>query len=305
MRVRARRTRRYAARRKPSRRSPRRPSYRKKRTYRKKTSRKSVLNITSRKKRNGMLSWANTSTTNGGSVTVGPGPAVIRGDIPGLFLWNATAQDLLSTLGGPDSISQQAARTATTCYMRGLSEHLRISTNTGVPWFHRRICFTSKGSFTAAVNPGATQPRQTFVDVAPGGVERLWFNAQINNDNNDVASIFQVVFRGFVGRDWTDPIVAPTDPVRITVKYDKTWTYKSGNQVGTVKETKIWHPMNKNIVYDDDENGDTEESSYISTTSKAGMGNYFVLDIFSALTGAAATDLCRVDANSTLYWHER
>jgi hypothetical protein len=26
------------------------------------------------------------------------------------------------------------------------------------------------------------------------------------------------------------------------VKFDRTWTYKSGNASGTVRETKLWHP---------------------------------------------------------------
>nr|QVW56463.1 MAG: capsid protein [Gemycircularvirus]UBQ66269.1 Cap protein [finch CRESS-DNA virus] len=299
----ARRTRRSVARRKPSRRSSYRRSSVKKRTYRKKTSRKTILNISSRKKRNGMLSWSNTSST-GAFQTVAVGPAIINGTTGASFLWNATAQDLFNTNGRENTIAEVAARTSTTCYMRGLAETLRISTSTGLPWFHRRICFTAKSPFLPVPNPGATVVRPTFSETS-NGIERLWFNASINNDTQDVNNTNSVVFKGAFNVDWNDPIVAPLDTSRITVKYDKTFTYRSGNQVGTVKTKKFWHGMNSNLRYDDDEQGDYESSSYYSVQSKEGMGNYFVYDVFSPLTGATSTDILRIDTNSTLYWHEK
>lgn len=280
-------------------------SYGRKRTYRKKASmsKRRILNTTSRKKRNGMLSWTSTPV-NGTSTNVSPyaGPAYVSAAVsqPSLFLWNAIAQDMDSNSVVPN----QSSRTATTCYMRGLSEHVRISTSTGLPWFHRRICFTTKFPFAPAPNAGASTSRSTFVDTS-NGIERLWFNVSNNNDSVDIATVYSIIFRGASGADWNDPILAPTDPTRISVRFDKTWTYKSGNTVGTVRELKLWHGMNKNLVYDDDEIGSGEQPSYTSTPANPGMGNYFVVDIFSPLPGGSTGDIIRIDSNATLYWHER
>lgn len=265
-------------------------------------SQKRILNVSSRKKRNGMLSWTSTLTSGAGlNQPVYQGPAYVAAGVDGLFLWNATAQSLDAT----SVIPNQASRTATTCYMKGLAEHLRISSSSGLPWFHRRICFVSKNTFAPINNPGATvNPRPTYIDTT-NGIERLWFNAANNNDTADRERIFDFLFRGVRGQDWTDPIIAPVDPTRVTVKYDRTMTIKSGNQVGTFRSRKFYHAMNKNIVYDDDESGESELQSYFSTQAKPGMGNYFVVDIFTALPGGTLSDVLRIDANSTLYWHER
>lgn len=263
-------------------------------------TRKAILNTTSRKKRNGMLSFTSTATSGGG-LNLAPylGAAYVNASTNGMFLWNATAQ----SLDAQSVIPNQASRTATTCYMRGLSEHLRVSTNSGIPWFHRRICFTTKSPFQNTDTSG-TLVRPTYLESS-AGVQRLWFNATNNANSSDVNEIYGRVFRGQNGLDWNDALIAPTDPTRISVKFDRTWVYKSGNQVGTHKERKVYHAMNKNIVYDDDESGDAELQSYNSTQAKPGMGNYFVMDIIQALQGGTSSDILRIDSNATLYWHER
>lgn len=271
-------------------------------TRRRAMSKKRILNTSSRKKRNGMLSWSN--TTSAGAVrAAAPGPAYINGVTGGFFTWHATAQQL----DAQSTIANQATRTSTTCYMKGLSEHLRIQTSSGLPWFHRRVCFTLKGinAFNAPV-AGDTPafPIQTYIDTS-NGIERLWSNEQINVQPNTLNAQWSVLFKGIVGKDWDDYIIAPLDTSRVTIKFDKTWTMQSGNTQGIVRERKLWHPMNHNLVYDDDENGDIEASSYFSTTSKAGMGDYYVIDMFQPGAGGTSTDLLQIAANSTLYWHEK
>lgn len=63
--------------------------------------------------------------------------------------------------------------------------------------------------------------------------------------------------------------------------------------------------MNKNLVYDDDESGEQEQGAYTSVDSKAGMGDYYVLDLVQSGTGGSTSDLFLITANSTLYWHEK
>lgn len=261
-----------------------------------------------------MLTYSNTATNGSGvnatsisaafvAATAGTAAALV----PGFFLWNATAQSIFANGNGGNVIINAAERTSTTCYMKGLSEHLQISTSSGLPWFWRRICFTHKfpleyptGTDTAPVTTPAT-----YVDTS-NGIERLFFNSSINATPLYQAGLYELIFKGKQAVDWTDPILAPTDPTRITVKYDKTTTIKSGNQVGTHREVKMFHPMNHNLVYSDDEVGAGENGSYVSVSSKSGMGNFFVLDLFSPLPNqGSATDILRINANSTLYWHEK
>lgn len=136
-------------------------------------------------------------------------------------------------------------------------------------------------------------------------MERLWFNSNVNNTPATVLAQQNLLFKGAYNTDWNDIILAPVDTTRVDLKYDKTWTICSGNTSGAIKERKLWHPMNKNLVYNDDENGEGEDTSYFSVGDKRGMGDYYVLDVFQAGTGASASDLLNVFSNSTLYWHEK
>jgi hypothetical protein len=265
-------------------------------------SKRRILNISSRKKRNGMLSWSNTTNTGTNQIVqVGNGYVNNAG---AFFVWCPTAQQLDVN----STVQNIASRSATTCYMKGLSEHVRIQTSSGVPWFHRRICFTSRGDTPFNSQDTAdTSAFQRFIPYSDtsNGIERLFFNTQANVMPVTQAAMWAVLFKGQNGKDWNDLITAPVDNSRVTLKFDKTWTMQSGNANGLVRERKLWHPMNKNLVYDDDENGDVEGTSYFSTEAKAGMGDYYVIDIIQPGTGAMATDFLQINSNSTLYWHEK
>lgn len=277
--------------------------YGKRRTYRKRPmSKRRILNTTSRKKRNGMLTWTNTTAT-GASQTIAQSNAYVTGAQIGFFLWCPTAMDLDAN----SVIRNPASRTASTIYAKGLAEHVRMQTSSGIPWFHRRICFTIKGdnSFnTVIAGDSPTVPQQPYVDTS-NGIQRLWLNSAINNVPNTLASMQGVLFKGAQNVDWSDFIIAPVDTSRVTLKFDKTWTMQSGNNSGVIRERKLWHPMNKNLVYDEDETGQVETSRYYSTESKAGMGDYYVLDLFSAGAGGSSADQLLIAANSTMYWHEK
>jgi len=265
-------------------------------------SKRAILNTSSVKKRNGMLTWTNTTTT-GAQQLPALGVAYVAGNTTGRFLWQATAMDLNDLNGNPNLKVNQAQRTSTTCYMKGLSEHIRVQTSSGVPWFHRRICFTYRGlsPFRGSV---AGEASPVAIETS-NGWQRLFNNIGVDSSPQTIAAREEVLFRGQIQRDWNDPIVAPTDPTRVDVKFDKTWTLKSGNASGTVYERKLYHPMNKNLVYDDDELGNSELTATFSVSSKQGMGDYYVYDILSPGLGATATDLAAIYSNSTLYWHEK
>lgn len=254
-----------------------------------------------------MLNISNSSATGGTTTGANIGPLTLNAGTGAWVVWAATAQDLTDQNTTAGTVAEMAQRTASTCYMRGLSEHIRIQTSSPLPWFWRRIVFRVKGNtaFQSLLAPfaGITGP---YWDGS-SGIERLLVNSlsQTVSQTTQINQQQAVLFKGQNGVDWTDPILAPVDTSRVTLMYDKTCLLRSGNQSGTIKESKLWHPMNKNIVYDDDESGSTENSSYYSTTSKAGMGDVFVIDQFQSGTGGSTTDLVQVTVNSTLYWHER
>lgn len=267
-----------------------------------------MLNITSRKKQNTMLNVSNTAPT-GSPQSLSNSPLYVEGSTGAWVLWCPTAYDFTLGQGGSPSVVNQANRTATTCYMRGLKERIRIATSSGVPWFHRRICFTNRGPTPFRTIPtGETPTINNFVYFdGSNGVERLLLNQYKNASPNAIAGQQGVLFRGQQGVDWDDPLIAKVDTARVIVKYDRSFCYRSGNANGTIKDVGVWHPMNKNLVYDDDESGDIELSggSYWSVGNAHGMGDYYVLDIITAGTGATATDVLQFRVNSTMYWHEK
>lgn len=254
-----------------------------------------------------MLSWSNT-VSNGTSRPIAAGNAYVAGNTIGSFLWLATAQDLTDN-GSRGTVAQVAQRTATVCYMRGLKENIRIQTSSGLPWFHRRICFTSKGSepfITRAPNDTGTPPNPVtpYLETT-GGMQRLWLNQAVNASDNTLAGRYGVLFKGTAGIDWNDVLTAPVDTARVTLKFDKTWTIRSGNANGTVAERKLWHAMNSNLVYDEDETGVAQTSEFRSVESKAGMGDYYVLDILFPGEAGTTTDFISLSSTSSLYWHEK
>lgn len=253
-----------------------------------------------------MLGWSN--TTNAGLTRpTAIGDHYVAGNGSSITVFASTSQDLyINDSGNVGTVSTESTRSATTCYIRGLSEHLRIQTNTGLPWYWRRIVFTAKDAqflFLTGQSGEIQQPR-AFIDSS-AGMGRSWFNITLNNNNARVAAFESTLFRGVAGTDWNDALTATVDTRRVTLKYDKTVMIKSGNASGALTSRKLWHPYNSNLVYDDDENGGAENSSYSSVTSKAGGGDMIVVDYIVPGVGGTASDLLALKSSSTLYWHEK
>lgn len=262
-------------------------------------TKRSILNTTSKKKRDTMLPWTNmTASSQSGSTTYTTAPAVITGGVSlaPMIIWCATARDMTPN-SVPSAPGYIATRTATSCYMKGLSEKIEIQISDGLPWQWRRICFTSK-AFVDEVN---TTGSFTLFNETSNGMQRT-----INQPTgaNRVA-VERSLFKGEVNVDWNDQMIAPLDRARFTVMYDKTITIAAGNESGSIRKYNRYHPMNKTLVYNDEERGDTEESAYYSVGSKAGMGDYYVVDIFRPRVGSTTSNQLLFSPNTTLYWHEK
>ena len=100
-------------------------------------------------------------------------------------------------------------------------------------------------------------------------------------------------------------MIAKLDATRIHIKYDKTRTLATSNQDGFIRKYKMYHPMNKTIAYDDDENGENMDTSFTSVDSKAGMGDFYVLDLIRSRFSASTSDALVFNPSATLYWHEK
>lgn len=263
--------------------------------------------MTSTKKRDNMLAYTNVTadTNNGGATYRSDVPAILTGgqgvNAARVLLWCATARDNTTSSSNVKGTQfDLAARTSTTPYMVGLKEAIEIQVSTGMPWQWRRICFTYKGplgltySTTQAV---ATETSNGYVRV-------------VNDITGDAGGgqqyiLFEKLFKGQNTVDWNDVMTAKVDNTRVSLKYDKTCTLASGNEDGFIRKYNRWHSMRKTLVYNDDELGGGQAAQQFSTQGRAGMGDYYVLDIFRARTGSTASDQLSFRPEATLYWHER
>lgn len=229
----------------------------------------------------------------------------------GFFYWNATQRAAIpatdqSSRGGPPLLYDEATRTATTCYMRGLSETVHIETSSSRPWKWRRICFvTHDPSYGVPLDQNLPLNYSGNL-LTSDGYTRPWYNmVMVTNDGGKKDEIYDIIFSGTVNSDWDNIMTAKLDTRRITVKYDRTRVLSSGNDSGIMRTFKHWHPMNKNLVYDDEQYGGGEISATQSVTSKAGMGNFIIMDFFQCQAAGTPDDIIKIDSQTCLYWHEK
>jgi len=280
------RKRRYVTRRRTSRRT-------------KKMSRRKILDITTRKCRDTMLSYTNVDESNpAGSGTGIPQPKDMVGGTGTFYssLWIASARPAEEN-SGVKGAALSPLRKRTEIYARGLKENILFETSTARPWRWRRICFWLKGDalYGDAVDP-ATSQFFRFDDSL--GMVRL---------SNAIGTGFpsEYIFRGIENVDWLDRFTAPVDTRHILPVYDKCMTLRSGNDAGMSQTIKMWHPMNKTIVYNDEESGYTVIPTALSASGRRGAGDFYVYDIFQVATGSTEQDVLRFQPNATFYWHEK
>jgi len=188
--------------------------------------------------------------------------------------------------------------------MRGVSELIHIQSSSALPWKWRRICFALKDPSAFASGTGATLNYPGYIESSDG-YTRAWINALVNNDTPALENFQGLLFQGRRLVDWDDFMLAKVDTRRVDLKFDKTRLIQSGNDTGVFKKYPHWHPMNKNLVYDDDESGDVMQASNFSVTDKRGMGDYVIVDLFQGHGTGSASDILRVKSETSIYWHEK
>lgn len=262
-----------------------------------------TLNISTRKKQDTMVAWKGDldGDPSSGSTTVGPDADTTSH----YFLWGATMRPTADGIGSTGTVSERSTRTATDVYIKGLADSMLIQCGDGTPWEWRRIVFSAYGP-QIWTGPAGSFPPWHF-DIS-AGVVRLMADLNTTADALAIrAQVASLVFKGTQGADWSDEFIAKLDNGRIKIHYDKYRKFQSGNDLGSFHRYRDYIPINKRLVYDDDETGPKEQSSIISATRKDSVGDIYVLDIVRMATNTegGASTVFQMTPNADLYWHER
>ena len=255
------------------------------RPRRRMTSRR-VRNIASRKKHDTQL----------GASSSGANPVQLHAG-NNYYLWSP------SYLEQQDE-SYDYVRNAQNVFFRGVQDRVFLSAVFAFTW--RRVCFFSYEQLIAGI--------PFFVDPAneedPHIVRRPL--REINPKN--ASEFFAYAWKGTVGVDFSENTRwnAPLDDKLLTIVYDRSCTINpnyaapQGATFGKSMTRKMWHPVNKTIMYTDKENGSTPQTTGWSSMSPNSPGNFYILDIFSTgqdLPGDT-TGVGEFGSEATVYWHE-
>jgi len=261
---------------------------------------KRVLNVTSQKKRDSMLTYLidNTGATIKGSFEITGTEAV-----PQVYAWSPTMRGLTSDVKNALSYN---SRTSTMTFAVGLSERMSLSTNDSTPWIWRRICFTAYGTKTWDVDGDEFLPIVGLGAIA--GYQRAFqsLGGATNPPTQAAikAQLYALIFQGTEGSDYSEINLAKTNNRGIKIMYDKSIRIESRSDNGVYRTYKQWFPMRKNLKYADEENGGQVDGNLVSEVDPRSMGDYYVIDFFTCADQDDAHVLT-VNADATYYWHER
>lgn len=270
-----------------------RSRYRRTRPVRRMTTRR-ILNVSSTKKKDNMLVYTNVvAPRNQANTTYSNAAAVLTGSYAEeyCFPWVASAREIHT------STTDEVNRNTSSVYARGLKETIELVITSGRPWQWRRFAFYSKGLMPQF---GNAAPFYSYLETS-NGYSRIVNEINGQNKNN----FYSFVFDGVRTVDWSDPMIAKTDSNRVSVCYDKTITLSPQTTSGAIQRFRRWHGVNKNIVYEDDENGVNMIPSAWSTAGRKGVGDLCIVDLFRPATGSAASDQLTFAPQATWYWHEK
>lgn len=292
--------RRRFARRRPTfarRRVPRRSYGRRRRSFGR--SVRSIRNIAARKCRDNMLGVPISTDFQ----QQNPGPLTMFGDTSHGYLFSPTARRVGSLDGSlPRGIhANSAERWKTRCFVKGLQETVELQPNNGAGWLWRRVVFSCIGLLEEFPTNSVAAP-----DSTRGYGRAIWNlrdgSAAATPLYNEMANY---LFEGTRLRDWINPFTAKLDRSIVTVHSDTTRTIQSNNPNGTYKIFKRYYPVNRGIVYADDESGSgsKNDAHYAAGTTKGNSGDLFVLDLFNAINDSSENTM-NFGVHARYYWHE-
>lgn len=253
-----------------------------------------------------MLAWKGDLDTPD-VATYTQGPTIISAANGGeAFCWVATARTIEVDSGaGEANINDDATRTATRCFMRGLKERIEIVTGSDDSWRWRRVVFTYKGQDLIREDAFPAATIDPWLETSNGYVRLV---PRITNTGTAQTNLFKVrlhehLFKGVLNKDWDNVMNAKLTTEHVNVLYDKIITIKSGNGKGVFRTVKRWHPFNRELIYNDFEAGGDKGAAPLSSMSKDSMGDVYVVDFFEPAT--PGDQELKFWPQASLYWHER
>lgn len=306
--------RRYPARALRGRRRSRRSTV-KKRTYRRRTrrprGRKMILNITSRKKRDTMISSTKRPFTD---PDFSPGNIVFSPQTDGVrlaFGFCCTARAINANLdAGEANVNDDATRTATRCFWKGFADNIQYQTNTGHMFLHRRIVFSFYGEeILRRESDGDIARLYALTDDGYVRAMTALHPSSVGGDDEIYDNLTTILFLGQEDVDWTDELTAPVDKRRVRLMHDSTYKIQSGNANGIIKDRRLYHSMGRTLIYNDDEAGGGKVAADLSANLRSSMGDVYILDFFKAAPSPAGGETPAPTLTLTMqgsaYWHER
>jgi len=212
-------------------------------------------------------------------------------------------------LPGPQFGASERNKTRT--FSKGYHERITLITNTAAHWMWRRIVFRKimlpqilqVQAVTPTVNPNIVF---NLRDTTRGQMRTTWNMGLGSTPNIDVDNIMQsLIFDGTEGSDWASVYNAKTAKRFIKVVSDRTRQLGGAQTAqGRAHRFQEWYPVNRTLVYDDEESGATPDSgSTYSDSSRFTAGDLCIYDTFQCINGTES-DILRFGVEGTYYWHE-
>lgn len=261
--------------------------------------------MTSRKKRDTMLSAAGAGSNPLPSAAIAAGTPLTMNQTNGNGRVHMTMANVTHRWLVPNNASYEAYRTATSTYVKGMSQTYTVIPTSSVAWWHRRIMFASKDIFTTNAVQATIGAQASSTASASQLVMRDLGNVTSGDYSDLRDTVLGVLFAGIGGIDWVSPFRARTDKTRVTILSDRSFNYASGNAVSRPVIKRVYDSINRSVVYGDDENGLSMDPSPFSVDSKAGLGNIYLVDFYFCPAPSDAGDALNVSSSSTYYWHEK
>lgn len=231
------------------------------------------------------------------------GPLVVQGNRTAMTFHCVTGRNFTNT-GLPTQ------RSSDTCFIKGFKDSYSITSNSGVPWRHRRIVFSVRNNLifrTQDETPGSGGGFRWTPILQNGGD---YYRNMIDISYNSYASVrdylISFLFEGDIGKDWSSYTNAKVATKRLTLHSDRTVLLNAGSERGVTRFTRRYDSFNKNMYYDTDEIGSDEKGSIpFASNSVHGLGDVYIVDLFTPHGFGNAGDRLMVDTQSTFYWHEK
>ncbi|QCW23622.1 MAG: capsid protein [Genomoviridae sp.] len=267
------------------------------RYMRRSMTRRRVVDISSRKCHDNMISLGVDAAGN--PLTEPGAPYNMTGEKLWAFCFAPSARSSEWT-----EASGEYQRHMTRTWSRGYKEFSTFETGGAANWQWRRIVFTTKFKLYQAF-PLGTVEKYYDGSVPINGQTRAIFDFTQSSAAN--IQTFYILFEGSRGVDYSDVFSAKTNKKFVRVISDKVRQLKGGNDAAHFHNYRDWFSNNSTLVYNEKESGDRKPDSNaakFSTGGREGEGDMYVVDLFACANGGTANQ-ARWVPSGKYYWHER